>query len=78
MSYTGIKEVDDVLVLLYEEQNYLEAKMREGPQDPAISERHRKVVHLINMLIKAGQVLSELDAQHLAGTPDTAGSPDVA
>lgn len=79
MSYTGIKEIDDVLLDLYDEQTAIEKRLSENPMNKKLSERLHRLTTLINKLHDAGKVIGELDAQHLAGSPEPVqGTPEVA
>ena len=71
-SYTGIKEIDDVLLDLYDELATIEKKLGRRPFDRKLSERHRRLIQLQTRLLSLGKTLNVLDMKHFQGTPDVA------
>ncbi len=61
MSYTGIAEIDMVLLDLYSEQTLLEKELLQAPKNKALSERHRKVTVLTDRLVKFGQLIQRME-----------------
>jgi hypothetical protein len=57
LSYTGIQEIDMVLLDLYGEQVKLEKRLQRNPNSVKLSERHRHVANLTDKLLTLGQVL---------------------
>jgi len=63
MPYTGIREIDMVLLDLYQEQVTLEDRIQKSPQDKNLIERHRRVVVLATLLLSLGQTFQEEDCE---------------
>lgn len=57
MSYTGIAEIDMVLLGLYDEQVRIEETLQHEPKDNILSERHRIVRVLADKLLNLGQII---------------------
>lgn len=57
MSYTGIVEIDLVLLGLYSEQVWIEKILQHEPKDKVLSERHRRVRVLADELLQLGQII---------------------
>ncbi len=57
MSYTGIAEIDMVLLDLYSEQVWIEKTLQQEPKDKVLSERHRRVRVLADELLQLGQII---------------------
>ena len=57
MSYTGIVEIDMVLLGLYSEQVWIEKTLQHEPKDKVLSERHRRVRVLADELLQLGRII---------------------
>ena len=57
MSYTGIAEIDRVLLDLYSEQVSIEQKLKRNPKSRKLSERHRHVANLTSKLLTLGHAI---------------------
>lgn len=55
--YTGISEIDLVLLDLYGEQTLLEEALRIKPRSKPIIERHQRVVTLASRLLEFGRLV---------------------
>ena len=67
MSYTGIKEIDDLLLDLYDEQASLERKLKKNNNDKKLVERHRKIISLQDALLKIGLLFEAIDVSETLG-----------
>ena len=66
MSYTGIVEIDRVLLDLYRERALLEKALRQAPKSKALIQRHERVVVLAGTLLEFGQVIQSIEAMVVA------------
>jgi len=71
MSYTGIREIDEVLLDLYDEQVTLEDRLREKPNEQ-LTERHRRVVGLADKLLEVGRMLHAASVENVFEDPNKA------
>jgi len=62
MSYTGIAEIDMVLLDLYSEQTLLEKDLLQAPKSKALIQRHRRVTVLADRLLQLGQLIQRIEA----------------
>lgn len=69
VSYTGIREIDAVLLDLYSEQVRIEGKLAKKA-NKKLAERHRQVVNLAEMLLQVGMMLQAFD--NLSNSPSPA------
>lgn len=60
MSYTGIVEIDQVLLDLYSEQTLLEKALRQAPKSKVLIQRYRRVVRLTDRLLEFGRLVQAL------------------
>lgn len=60
MSYTGISEIDVVLLDLYREQVFLKKALLQEPKSRVLIQRYRRVVELADRLFEFGKVLQGL------------------
>ena len=59
MVYTGIREIDVVLLELYNEQMTLTKRLQNKPKSRTLIERHRKIVDLADRLLQIGLMFQE-------------------
>ena len=57
MSYTGIAEIDMVLLDLYTEQTTLEKALRQKPKSKVLDARRTRVRVLADELLRLGQLI---------------------
>lgn len=60
MSFTGIREIDLVLLDLLNERKLLEKALKQKPKSKVLSQRYRRVVRLADRLLEFGMILQLL------------------
>ena len=80
-SFTGIQEIDVLLISLYEEQEWCQKvivwNLDQPPKDvheliAKMKDRQAKIDDLTSKLIEVGQILNRFDSTQLSGTPNDA------